>query len=66
MELRKRLKFIGLNLKDFAVIIGFSNASMTNWKNRGVPIFASTLVQALEMLSMEDRKKFFAEKLGER
>ncbi len=66
LELRKRLKLIGLNLKEFSKIIGFSSASLNNWKNRGVPVFATSLIETLELLPLEQREKFFQEKLGDK
>jgi hypothetical protein len=66
VDLRKRAKRIGLNLKELSKLIGISYDGLMKWKNVGIPDYGITLIQLLERLSLEEREKFFQEKLGEK
>jgi hypothetical protein len=68
IEFRKSLKKWRVTVKDFARIVGFSENTniSSSWRNRGMPMWVSILVETIERLSLEEREKFFAEKLGEK
>jgi hypothetical protein len=68
IEFRKKLKQWRITVKDFSNIIGFSkNTNISSgWSKNGLPHWVPTLMETLELLSIEQREKFFTEKLGEK
>jgi transcriptional regulator with XRE-family HTH domain len=66
IDLRKRVRRAGLNLKELAKIIGVTYVAVTSWKKNGIPYYVNPLIEMLELLTLEQREKFFAEKLGEK
>jgi hypothetical protein len=68
VEFKKSLKRWRVTVKDFARILGFSENTniSSNWRNKGIPMTVSILIETIELLTIEQREKFFAEKLGEK
>jgi hypothetical protein len=64
IEFRKKLKRIGLNVKEFMLINNTNPVSAGNWRNKGTtPNWVPNFIQLLELLPLEQREKFFQEKL---
>jgi hypothetical protein len=66
IELRKSLKKLRISIKEFSVLIGFTYTSVTRWNSAEVPYWVSVFIDSIERLSLEEREKFFTEKLGEK
>jgi hypothetical protein len=67
LEFRKKLKLLGLTVKEFMEINNLHQNSAGNWRTKGfVPDLVINFLEVLEKLSLEEREKFFTEKLGEK
>jgi hypothetical protein len=66
MNFRKSLKKMRLTVKDFSKLIGFTYTSVTRWNSTEIPYWVGNFVETLELLPLEQREKFFQEKLGEK
>ncbi|EJF07045.1 hypothetical protein ThvES_00008870 [Thiovulum sp. ES] len=63
IQFKLSLKKIRLTIKTFSSLTGNNPNGLNQWKKTGVPAYAISLLETLQMLSIEQRAGYIAQKI---